>query len=862
MPSGHPTEQVLRAYRLGTLDAVSVAPVAEHIRICAVCKNRLDTLVFEHSVKRATVRPVQTFVEGAGAHAEPASAAIAPAVPDLPDYEMIRRLGEGGMGVVYLARNTLMGRLEVLKVLARHLVAQPHAMDRFLREIQSAARLQHRNIISAYSAIRWDGGLILAMEYVEGEDLANRVEARGPLSVAEACNYAYQAARGLHQAHRVGMVHRDIKPANLILDLAREKGLVKILDFGLAKVTSENPIDGGMTRQGLMLGTPDYISPEQIRNAQKADIRADIYSLGCTLYFLLTGGPPFNGASLYDILQAHHSNEASPLNLVRSDIPVELAALVAKMMAKEPENRFQTPDLVAAALLPYFRADAAAKSVPKTGTGAPPVANRNATVVETDSSPPSARPVRQATIVDGSPGIASNPPRSPRQATIVEGNATIVPTPARQPRQATMLESAAEPVTQVPELEYPLQVPEPQSPLANLTLSDDVPRASKPRSSSIDDQGIPLWRQPYVLVPSGVVAVALVALGLIVANRQPASEPASPAATEPSAQARATTPVFDSQETAPDGFGTTPPPVQVASADSRIKLDPLSTAPQIKPGPMNVVEPTGAEPEPESPEAEEPDELEPAPVAELVNPPAKPIDKPKPGPDGLVYAEYKQVAASPSLYEGLKVVPDEYLIASAVNPPGNMAPGFGTLKVVNQINQTLSGLRGTSSYQGGQLGIVLAPELAASLKGYMAANKKQKKTKRAWKIIPTFEIRRSELPTTSPWLAVITSVKVVAQNDQRLLKGDRVNVFSLLVFDAKGRSEQPVGEDLYDYFDGSAERAKLLKLEFAKIATAKRQDAEAQLNSVIQAGIRDSQARSAMDEAARAAQMRRLFQGR
>src|SRR5262249_39486350 len=131
--------------------------------------------------------------------------------------------------------------------------------------------------------------------------------------------------------------------------------IVKILDFGLAKATQEAPIDGGLTREGQMLGTPDYIAPEQTIDAQSADIRADIYSLGCTLYFLLTGGPPFEGRSLYEILQAHHSREATPLTLARPEVPAELAALVAKMMAKAPEHRFQTPGEVARALRPFFR---------------------------------------------------------------------------------------------------------------------------------------------------------------------------------------------------------------------------------------------------------------------------------------------------------------------------------------------------------------------------------------------------------------------------------------------------------------------------------------------------------------------------
>ena len=175
------------------------------------------------------------------------------------------------------------------------------------------------------------------------------VKAKGPLPVAHACNFVYQAALGLQHAHEEGLVHRDIKPGNLMLSHKGDKALIKVLDFGLAKATREEPIDRGLTGEGQMLGTPDCIAPEQIRDAASADIRADIYSLGCTLYFLLTGHPPFQTVKLWDLYQAHFSMDADPLNFVRPEIPAELSALVAKMMAKDPEQRFQTPGEVATA---------------------------------------------------------------------------------------------------------------------------------------------------------------------------------------------------------------------------------------------------------------------------------------------------------------------------------------------------------------------------------------------------------------------------------------------------------------------------------------------------------------------------------
>ena len=187
---------------------------------------------------------IRRIVEDGGAAisaAPPPADTLPPGLADHADYEILRELGRGGMGVVYLAQNKLMGRLEVLKVVGRHLVERPGVLDRFLREIQSAAKLHHTNIVTAYSALRLGESLVLAMEYVEGLDLAKMVKTKGPLPVAHACYFIHQAALGLQHAHERGMVHRDIKPANLILAREGKKAIVKVLDFGLAKVTQRGP---------------------------------------------------------------------------------------------------------------------------------------------------------------------------------------------------------------------------------------------------------------------------------------------------------------------------------------------------------------------------------------------------------------------------------------------------------------------------------------------------------------------------------------------------------------------------------------------------------------------------------------------
>jgi serine/threonine protein kinase len=366
----HPTDQTLSSYGLGKLDDGSAEAVNQHLEECPDCRKRVAELSadsFLERVRGAQARPdspapvvsplagVSMLADGPPAPTPPPSDTLPPGLADHPDYEVIRELGRGGMGVVYLVRNKLMGRLEVLKVVGGHLVERAGVRDRFLREVQSAAKLQHKNIVTAYSAIRLGQSIVLAMEYVDGNDLAKVVKSDGPLPVINACYFIYQAALGIQHAHERGMVHRDIKPANLIVARDGKKAIVTVLDFGLAKVTSEGQTDSGLTREGQMLGTPDFIAPEQIRDAQSADIRADIYSLGCTFYFLLTGGPPFHGEHLWDVYQAHFSMNAGPLNLVRPEVPVELAASVAKMMAKETGRRFQTPGEVARELTRFFR---------------------------------------------------------------------------------------------------------------------------------------------------------------------------------------------------------------------------------------------------------------------------------------------------------------------------------------------------------------------------------------------------------------------------------------------------------------------------------------------------------------------------
>ncbi len=271
----------------------------------------------------------------------------------LGSYVLLERLGEGGMGQVFKARNWKLGRVVALKVIRKDRLANPDAVRRFRREVQAAAALSHPNIVHAYDADEIDGTHLLVMECVEGaSDLARLLKKNGPLPVAQACKYIRQAALGLQHACARGMVHRDIKPQNMLL--SGDGRTVKILDMGLARL-DHSEADGDrtstMTQEGAIMGTPDYIAPEQVMGSHDVDIRADLYSLGCTFYQLLTDRVPFPGGTLMQKLDGHRFHEAASVESLRPDVPPAVAAVVRRLMAKKPEDRYQTPADVAAALV-------------------------------------------------------------------------------------------------------------------------------------------------------------------------------------------------------------------------------------------------------------------------------------------------------------------------------------------------------------------------------------------------------------------------------------------------------------------------------------------------------------------------------
>jgi formylglycine-generating enzyme required for sulfatase activity len=279
---------------------------------------------------------------------------IPPALAALNKFEVLGKLGEGGMGAVWKARRKLLQDVVAIKVMGPEVAGNPELRARFLREMRATVRLNHPHIVRAFDAEEVGELLYLVMEYVEGVSLQKLVRQKGPVPVAYACRWIAQAAEGLQHAHGLGMVHRDIKPANLML-VAKDKA-VKVLDFGLVQVPSAQGASLARTQFQTFMGTPEYVAPEQATDARTADIRADIYSLGCTLFFLLAGRPPFEAETAINMILAHLEEEPPPLTSVRAEVPPGLSAVVARTLAKRPEDRYQMPAELAEALRPFTAA--------------------------------------------------------------------------------------------------------------------------------------------------------------------------------------------------------------------------------------------------------------------------------------------------------------------------------------------------------------------------------------------------------------------------------------------------------------------------------------------------------------------------
>jgi serine/threonine protein kinase len=256
------------------------------------------------------------------------------------EYVVLEKIGSGGMGQVFKARHRPTGKLVAVKVLSADAVKNRRLIERFKKEARAVARLKHPNIVRAYEAGKINRIRYLVMEYVEGENMLARVKRKGPLPIEECIRSVLEAARGLDYAHQKGVIHRDIKPSNLLRD--KHTGRVKVLDMGLARVDEPDEDEIRLTMPGQMLGTARFMSPEQVEDARKADVRSDVYSLGCTLYFLLRSKAPYSGETVAHTLMAHVSSPIPDLCRKRKDTPKWLGDVFQKMLAKKARDRYQT----------------------------------------------------------------------------------------------------------------------------------------------------------------------------------------------------------------------------------------------------------------------------------------------------------------------------------------------------------------------------------------------------------------------------------------------------------------------------------------------------------------------------------------
>jgi serine/threonine protein kinase len=398
----------------------------------------------------------------------------------LGNYKLLDHLGSGGMSNVYLAEHVLMQRRVAIKVLPEHRVADASYLARFQFEGQAVAALDHPNIVRAYD-LGSEGRIhYLVMEYVDGSDLEALVERAGPLPYHVAARYILQAAEGLEHAHQAGLVHRDIKPANLLVD---RQGMVKVLDMGLARFRAEVRPVPEFARNEQVLGTAAYFAPEQAVNSQTADGRADIYGLGCTLYYLLTGHPPFRGDTPLDLMNAHQRQSAPSIAAERPDAPAALVAICQKMMEKSPERRIQSAREVAEALARWLEAERQAGRLPP-GTGAEPAGSTGSQAVgwgDTDHSLRDTSRIERLArqrVGASSDVFSSDDPRSKLTAAESESDVIVPPPPPTPP--------VAPPPRDTQRGELPVVRPAAQVPLEPLRatpIAAPVPGAFVPRIS-------------------------------------------------------------------------------------------------------------------------------------------------------------------------------------------------------------------------------------------------------------------------------------------------------------------------------------------------------------------------------------------
>jgi serine/threonine protein kinase len=403
-------------------------------------------------------------------------------------YKVLERLGSGGMGTVYLCEHKLMRCMRAIKILPAAKAQDEAALSRFYREARAVAAIDHPNIVHAYDIDQDDTLHFLVMEYVDGSSLQDIVKKTGPMPVLRACHYIRQSAIGLDHAQRAGLVHRDIKPGNILV--ARD-GTVKILDMGLARFFNDD--EDILTRKfdENVLGTADYLAPEQALDSHTVDIRADIYSLGATFYFLLTGKTPFGEGTVAQKLFWHQSRQPKPVRETRSEVPPELDAIIAKMMAKDPADRYQAPAELADALAAFTEAPIAAPPESEMPRLSPAAAARThqdaeASEITAISKPETPRALKKMSGTDSRPSQPTSPaPVSSAAASTTTGGVTTAGTapnspapfrasaganaPAVSPRHSSQLKPGS-----------PAVAPSPATPSAALATEPSARPAAEP----------------------------------------------------------------------------------------------------------------------------------------------------------------------------------------------------------------------------------------------------------------------------------------------------------------------------------------------------------------------------------------------
>ncbi|MFO0881495.1 MAG: serine/threonine-protein kinase [Gemmataceae bacterium] len=444
-------------------------------------------------------------------------------------YRVLERLGAGGMGAVYLCEHTLMRRRVALKVLPESKASDSSSLNRFYREARAVAALDHPNIVRAYDIDCDDKLHFLVMEHVDGSSLQEIVKKTGYMDVLRAAHYVRQSALGLQHAHETArIVHRDIKPGNILVD---RNGIVKILDMGLARFFHDEQDDITRKNDENVLGTADYLAPEQALDSHTADIRADIYSLGGTFYYCLTGRPPFSEGSVAQKLIWHQTRQPRSVRSYRPEIPEGISAILEKMMAKDPRERFQTPLELADALAPWTQTpippppenempqfSLAARGMPST-IGEAGLSSSKSSMGETVPIPTSRKswqlPGGATREPVSPPPLRSVSPPSPPTPVPLPSPATPQPVNRQVEAPVALSESVSTAVAPPLLLEPQAEEVEGDTPLANLDLGPRSSTTSSKRKkrSTPDKQQPDRPRRTFLYLV--VAAVALVALSAV-----------------------------------------------------------------------------------------------------------------------------------------------------------------------------------------------------------------------------------------------------------------------------------------------------------------------------------------------------------